>query len=130
MIVSIALVAIAGFVLSLYGYFIDGKIKQDPTYKPACDLSDRISCSKPILSPYGKLLYVSNALVGMAFYGLVFLLALLGFPHLIFVCACAALAASGVLAYILYFKVGAFCLLCHAIYAVNILLFVLSYLNL
>lgn len=130
MILSIAITALAGFALSLYGYFIEGKILQNPAYKPACDLSDRVSCSKPILSKYGKLFFVSNTLVGMGFYSLVFLLALLGLSQLIFLSACAALGASLVLAYILYFKVGSFCLLCHAIYFVNIVLFVLSYLNL
>lgn len=126
MIFSIALVAAVGFALSLYGYFVERKIMENPAYKPACDLSDRISCSKPILSAYGKLLFVSNTLVGMAFYGLVFVLALLGLAYPIFLLACIALGATLVLAYILYFKVGSFCLICHAIYLVNIVLFVLS----
>ena len=126
MILSIALVAAVGFALSLYGYFVERKIMENPSYKPACDLSDRISCSKPILSQYGKLFFVSNTLVGMAFYGLVFVLALLGMAYPIFILACVSLGATFVLAYILYFKVGSFCLVCNAIYVVNIVLFVLS----
>jgi vitamin-K-epoxide reductase (warfarin-sensitive) len=126
MILSIALVAAIGFALSLYGYFVERKIMENPAYKPACDLSDRISCSKPILSEYGKLFFVSNTLVGMAFYGLVFVLALLGLAYPIFLLSCVSLGATLVLAYILYFKVGSFCLICHAIYLVNIVLFVLS----
>jgi len=129
MILSIALVAAAGFALSLYDYFVERKIMANPAYKPACDLSDRISCSKPILSQYGKLFFVSNALVGMAFYSVVFIAALLGLSQVLFILACGAIGASLVLAYILYFKVHALCLICSAIYVVNILLFVLSYIN-
>ncbi len=126
MIVSIAILAAAGFTLSLYGYFTERRILLDRNYKPACDLSDKISCSKPILSEYGQLFFVSNALVGMAFYALLFLIAVLGFGKVAFVLSCGAIGASMVLAYLLYFKVGSFCLICNAIYAVNIALFILS----
>lgn len=126
MIISIALVALAGFGLSLYAYIVEQRVLENPSYKPACDLSDRVSCSKPLLSEYGKLFFVSNTWVGMAFYGLVFVFALLGLGYPIFLLSCVSLGASLVLAYILYFKVRSFCLICHAIYLVNIVLFVLS----
>ena len=70
----IIIVTIIGFMVSLYAYYIEKKIEQDPTYKPICDLSDRISCSKPIRSSWGKLFTLSNASVGMVFYVFILLL--------------------------------------------------------
>ncbi|MDZ4150874.1 vitamin K epoxide reductase family protein, partial [Methylicorpusculum sp.] len=57
-----------GFVVSLYAYFIEKKIAQNAAYKPFCDISATISCSKPILSSYGKLFGISNALLGVGYY--------------------------------------------------------------
>lgn len=126
MILPIALVAIVGFALSFYAFLIDRRIAVDQTYKPACDLSDRVSCSKVALSEYNRIFSVSNTYVGMAFYGLIFVLALLNLGFPIFLLACASLGATFVLAYILYAKIGALCLICLGIYLVNIALFVLS----
>ncbi len=120
----IMILAGVGFVLSVYGVYVERKIKQDPSYKPACDLSDMVSCSKPILSPYGNMFIVSNALIGSAFYAGVLVLALLGYKTLLLYAACAAVMGSVPLAYILYAKIKSVCLLCTAIYVVNIFMLV------
>lgn len=126
MITSIFLLSLVGLAVSVYTYLLEEKIKKEPTYKPVCDLSDRISCSKPIKSNYGKLFFISNSLMGMLYYVVVGLLALVDAHTLLLILSSVALLLSGILAYILYFKIKSFCLLCNAIYLVNILIFVLS----
>ena len=126
MVIIVAL-ALIGFALSLYAFLIERWMKKDPTYKPACDLSDRISCSKPILSKYGKLFGISNTLLGMIYYAAVAVLALLGYYYLVQTLTIAGALASLGFAYILYFKIRSFCLICTATYAINIALLIASF---
>ena len=126
----IAILATLGFAISLYGFIIEEKIKRDRSYKPACDISDAISCSKPMLSPWGSILGFSNAIVGLAFYALVFVLVLLNYTTLIFYLSLASVAVSIFLAYILYTQIKTFCVLCISVYAINFALLMVSYLNL
>ena len=124
--VALIALAVVGFIVSLYGFLIELWIKKDPTYKPACDLSDRVSCSKPILSKYGKLLGVSNTILGMGYYLAVSALALFGFMDLLILVTAAGALASVGFAYILYFKIKSFCLICSATYAINIALLIIA----
>lgn len=119
------LLAVFGFGISLYGFMVEQKIKSNQDYKPVCDISDKISCSKPFKSPYGKLLGVSNTVVGMVFYATIFVLALFGQGQALQFLSLCALIATGVFAYLLYVKIKSFCLICNATYVVNILLFLL-----
>ncbi len=129
MILSIFVLALIGFGISLYAYFVEGKIKKDADYKPACDLSERISCSKPLKSEYANLFWVSNTLAGMLFYAFVGVLALLDATTFILIAGIAACVLSLFLGYILYFKIKSFCLVCTSLYIVNalILIFAFSY---
>ncbi len=127
MITSIAILSVIGFLLSLYGFFIERKIEQDSNYKPLCDLSDAISCSKPIVSEYGNIFIISNTVIGIFFYTLLLMLAYIESTTLIFYVSLAACLASLVLAYILFAKIKTLCLLCTGIYLVNIGLLVASY---
>jgi vitamin-K-epoxide reductase (warfarin-sensitive) len=122
-----ALLAAAGWLLSLYALFIEKKLKLNPNYKPICDISDNASCTKPILSEYGKIFGVSNAFLGTAFYLLLFFVAWRGFAHAAFWLSVMACLGSIIFAYILYVKVRSFCLICNAIYLINIGLLVSSY---
>ena len=81
MIVSIICIAALGFVISAYAFWLEQKVKQEPDYKAACDISSRMSCTAPIKSPYARIFYFSNAGIGMAYYTLVALLAWLGLPQ-------------------------------------------------
>jgi len=130
MIMSVLLVAAAGFIISCYAFFIEQKIARDPSYKPACDLSDTVSCSAPITSSYGKLFGMSNAFIGIFFYAALCVLAIMQMSVLLFSFAVAACLVSVYLAGILYFRIRAFCILCIAIYLINALLLVFSYLTL
>ncbi len=122
--------AIVGFAISLYTYFIEQKIKIDTQYKPVCDLSDRISCSRPIKSEYSNIFFFSNAIAGMLFYALMFLLAWLGRINLLLISAIGSCIFSCILAYLLYFKVKAFCLLCTSLYIINFTILIILLLKL
>lgn len=122
MLTKVMIIACIGLMLCLYSYTVEQKIKQDQSYKPFCNLSDRISCSKPIQSSYGALFGVSNSLVGIFFYLAILILAALNMKTTIVAAAFAACCASIVFAFILAFKVKAFCLICVSIYLVNALL--------
>ncbi len=125
--IFIILLALAGIVISIYAYTVEMNISKNPEYKPACDISDKISCSRVMRSGYGKLFGISNALIGVAFYAVVFVLACFSAAALIFYLSIAAVIASIGLAYISYFKVKSFCLVCTSVYVVNVLLLIVSY---
>jgi len=125
--IFIILLSLAGIAVSIYAYIVEVNISKNPEYKPACDLSDAISCSSTMSSTYSKLVGISNALIGMAYYFLVFVLASFSFATIIFYLSIAAVLVSIVLAYISYFKIKSFCLICTSVYVINILLLVVSY---
>lgn len=123
---SIVILAIIGFCISLYAYFTESKIKEDPNYHPACDINDRISCSAPLKSEYSNIFYFSNALVGMVYYILVGIFAYFDMHRLVLIItACGVLVTLG-LAYLLYFKIKSLCIVCTSLYIVNILLFLFA----
>lgn len=125
MIISIFILACIGFAISLYLYFVEQKMKSDITYKPVCDISDRISCSKVIQSPYSKLFMVSNVIVGMVYYAIVAVLALFNMSKILVIAAVGGALASCYLAYLLYFKIKSFCVMCTSLYVVNFLILVI-----
>ncbi|PKN03785.1 hypothetical protein CVU75_00520 [Candidatus Dependentiae bacterium HGW-Dependentiae-1] len=125
--ISMVALAILGFVISLYAYFIEKKIAQNAAYKPVCDISATISCSKPILSSYGKLFGISNALLGVGYYFLFLVLLVLQAKITLYVLALIAFLFSLYFAWLLYFRIRALCILCTTTYVINILLLSLSF---
>ena len=123
--ILIILLSFIGFCISLYAYFVDQNIQKDPTYKPVCDISDAVSCSKPIRSPYGKLLGFSNSYLGLVYYPILAILAVVGNNTSLLVLATGSLVFSLYLAYILFTKIKSFCLICLSIYAINISIFLI-----
>lgn len=130
MLLGVILVAGIGFVICLYGLYIERQVLVDHAYKAVCDISDRASCTKTFLSPWGKLLGFSNIYVGIVFYLAMIALGFFGQAQLIFLGAVGACLASVFLAYILATKVKTFCLLCSSIYLINIILLIVAYKNL
>ncbi len=126
----IILLSLAGFAVSLYAYIVERNFQQDASYKPACDISDRVSCTRLFSSKYGKLFGISNTLIGMIFYALLAGLALFSFYALIFYLSVAACLASVGLAYIASVKMKIFCFLCTTVYILNIALLIVSYMKL
>lgn len=126
MMIEFIIPAAIGFCISLYTYVVEKKIKENPTYKPVCDISDRISCSKPMNSRYANIFFFSNALLGMLYYVLIIILAVLNTSTLLFIASLCSCIVSGILGYLLYFKIKSFCLLCTSLYIINLIIFLLS----
>lgn len=126
MMLSLVLLATIGLCISTYVFFLERKIRQLPEYKAVCDLSDKISCTKPAKSQYGSLFYISNGTTGIFFYLLVIIFALFEQRILLLTAAIAACIVSLFLAYLLYFKIKTVCLLCTSLYIVNVIILYLS----
>lgn len=127
MLLTPTLLSLGGMFVSLYGYFIEKKIKQNVTYRPTCDISDTISCSKPFLSPYSTMFGISNTILGISFYSIMLCLSLLEWKLILFCCSVMGVLVSVYLAYILATKIRSFCLVCTATYGINIALLIASY---
>lgn len=127
MITSIVLIASVGLLISAYAFFIEQKIKQYPNYKPFCDISENISCTKRIKSSSRQLFRMSDSITGMLFYAFIIFLTWTNYVTLIFYAALAAGFISLYLAYILFTEIKSFCLLCVSIYVINILLIITSW---
>jgi len=119
----VQMIAAVGLLLSLYALYVKYRAK-DPAYHAACDLSDRVSCTKAFGSEYGSLFVLSNALWGVLFYVTVIVLASLGFAKLVFSAAVLAMLGTMYLAYISYVVQKNFCVVCTCIYIVNFLLLI------
>jgi uncharacterized membrane protein len=127
MLLLIALLGAAGLGLSIYSWYVEQKIKSDPTFKPFCDISDVVSCSKPLMSKYRAIFFISNPLLGIGFYLLIILLALAEYKTALMYSSTAGVLASFIFAYILFAKIRSICIVCTAIYIVNLALFLASY---
>jgi vitamin-K-epoxide reductase (warfarin-sensitive) len=122
----IILIALLGLCVSVYAYTIERKLRNTPDYHPACNISDRISCTKPILSSYGNIFYFSNAIIGIFYYIAVIIFAALNLWNLLLILSALSCLISLWLAYILFAKIKAFCILCASVYAVNLVILSLT----
>lgn len=119
-------VSLIGVALCLYGLHIQHRLRVNPNYKAACDLSDRVSCTQTFRSQYGALLGISNIYMGLLFYAGMAVCAFFSLTTLFKLGACGALVVSIYLAYLQYIKLRIVCLLCSSLYLVNGILFVLA----
>jgi uncharacterized membrane protein len=125
MILIFQIITTCGFLISLYALYVRHKLLKAPTYSPICDIRANISCSKAMGSQYSKTMGIPNALAGLLFYALVFVLSF-SFIHLVVYPVLASVLFSLYLAYISYIKQKNFCLVCTLTYVVNIALLVLA----
>ena len=123
----IIILAVIGLIISIYGITVERKLEQDNQYKAACDISDSISCTRPMLSPYGKMLGISNILASAYFYVAIIIAALIKMPALLTLLIGIGLVTTFIFAYILYFKIKSFCLICTSLYIINIALAITWY---
>lgn len=119
--------AIIGLIISVYGITVERKLQQDAQYKAICDISDSISCTRPFLSPYGKILGISNIWASAFYYVAIITITLMHFPQALTLITSAGLLVTIVFAYILYFKIRSLCLICTFLYCINIALAVACY---
>ena len=130
---GIIIVSLIGLLLSIYSYYVELKTKKNPKYHALCDINSKVSCGKTFASKYGKLIDgVSNSLGGIFFYAFVILILLFNLNVVIFgftlvqYSIFAAIIGSVYLAYLQYFRIRLFCLVCSSIYVVNILLLLMA----
>ncbi|MBI4154854.1 vitamin K epoxide reductase family protein [Candidatus Woesearchaeota archaeon] len=128
MALGVQIIVIIGFLLSVYAYYVEWKASRVKNYKAVCDISENMSCGKAFNSPYGKTFGVSNSIGGIIFYIFIFFLSNYDLMY-VFYFSILAILGSIYLAYVSYFKLKNFCLVCIAIYVVNVLLLYFSYIK-
>jgi len=127
--IYIQLLAVAGLILSIYSLYVEKKLETQKSYSPVCDISKNISCSVAFESKYSKTFGVKNSILGSGFYALVLLLSVTSFAPLILYLAAFGMLTTIYLAYISYFKLKNFCLVCTSIYIISLLLLILSWIK-
>ncbi len=125
----IELFSIVGFVLSVYAFKVENKLKTNKKYHAICDLNNKVSCSKTFMSKYGHLAGFSNSLGGIFFYLLIFILAIYSVDNLIFYLSLLGFLGTVFLAYLSFIQLKTYCPVCTLIYILNILLLVFSYIR-
>jgi len=125
--VTLAVIALIGAILSVYVIYVATQSEKDPKYKAICDISEKISCSIAHSSKWGHIFDISTGYFAAPFYGLIFILALLELRLFIFPLAVFSVLYSIYFAYILVFKVKTLCLVCVSLYIVNVLLLIFSW---
>jgi vitamin-K-epoxide reductase (warfarin-sensitive) len=124
---SIITLAVIGFVLSVYSFYIEKRFERTPQ-KSVCDINDRVSCTKAFTSQWGKTFGVKNSVWGILLYIFVFGLTWFGFDKLLFYVSIFVVLSSIYLGYILLTRVKSVCLICFSVYTINILILIYSYL--
>lgn len=119
----IIIAALLGIAISWYTYMLEESIKKNAAYKPACDLSDKFSCSAPLKSSYGHLFFISNAQMGLIYYTTLLLTTFLELKAITLLLTTIGLLYSLYLAYILIVKIKSICIVCISLYLINALLF-------
>jgi uncharacterized membrane protein len=122
MMTTVIIISLVGLAISAYGIIVERKIQQDALYKPACDISAMVSCSRAFLSPYGKMLGISNIWAAACYYLAMIAVGLMGYTLLALLISIAGVCVSVAFAYILYFKIKSLCPICTSLYVVNAML--------
>src|ERR1700679_940754 len=95
-------ISVIGLIISIYGITVKKKVQQDALYKPSCDISAMVSCSRAFLSPYGKMLGISNIWAAAIYYLVMIAVTALHCAMIATMISAAGLVASIYFAYILY----------------------------
>ena len=112
MIIPLALI---GILLSTYTLYVRHRLKTNH-YKPVCDISDTISCSRAIESKHSTTFILPNALFGLGYYIATLVLSF-NLTYVFYL----AIPASLFTLYLMgiSFKMRNACLVCIATYIVN-----------
>jgi len=118
-----------GLILSAYSLYVEKRLKQEKNYAPVCDISKNVSCSAAFTSKYSRTLGINNSILGIGFYTLILLLSVTAYAPIILYLAAFGMLTTIYLAYISYFKLKNFCLVCTGIYIVSLLLLIQSWIK-
>ena len=134
----ITLTGIIGFIVTAYAISVERKSRSNPKYVALCDISNSMSCSRVLTSEYSKLtgrlfglkadhpLNLPNTYFGLIFYSAVIIYPYVFIPYrelLFFLATSLSMMMCVYLAYILYFKLNDFCVVCVTTYVINAVLF-------
>ncbi|KAF7235576.1 Vitamin K epoxide reductase complex subunit 1-like protein 1 [Varanus komodoensis] len=139
------LLCAVGLTLSVYAFHVETSKERDASYRAMCDISAAISCSRVFTSRWGRgfglvagllgphsVFNQPNSVFGLAFYTLQILL---GFSKsglaavTLLGTSVVSIAGSLYLAYILFFVLHDFCVICISTYVLNFSLFFLNYMR-
>ena len=131
-------VALAGMLISLYLTYAHYRLRVEPGWQSICAISSTLNCDAVVSSPYGSLLGAPLSAFGIWFYVLSAVVALVGlrgnpwgFPRspavVLFLASAYAAVLSIALAALSVLWVGSVCLLCLALYAVNLSMLVIAW---
>jgi len=131
----LVLLCMLGISVCIYALSVEFHVEANPEYEAMCDINDKMSCTKVLTSEYGKgfgllgfiigndhPLNLKNPFFGLAFYFIqLFLSDRKGSLAYKLQLATAIMANCGTLwlAYILYFVLNDFCIVCVSTYAIN-----------
>nr|UVZ36626.1 Vitamin K epoxide reductase complex subunit 1 [Rattus tiomanicus] len=134
---------LAGLALSLYALHVKAARARNEDYRALCDVGTAISCSRVFSSRWGRgfglvahvlgahsILIQSNSIFGCMFYTLQLLLGCLRgrwASILLILSSLVSVAGSLYLAWILFFVLYDFCIVCITTYAINAGLMLLSF---
>nr|ASF90528.1 vitamin K epoxide reductase complex subunit 1 [Conus ebraeus] len=138
------LLSAIGVVISVYSLHVEIEKERNPSFRAACDFSEKMSCSKVLTSSYARgfgvvgklfgsdsLLNARNCNLGIIFYLAypvvdLFLRPSLAAPVLLLM-SVSGILTSVYLAFILFFVLRDFCLVCVTTYFINGCLLYLNY---
>ncbi|XP_075034943.1 vitamin K epoxide reductase complex subunit 1-like protein 1 [Mixophyes fleayi] len=136
------LVCALGITLSVYAYHVETSRERDDGYTALCDINPSISCSKVFTSRWGRgfglvenifgaksLLNQPNSVFGVLFYALQIALGFVGSVSAavtLLGTSLLSIAGSLYLAYILFYILEDFCVICITTYVLNFILLLLS----
>lgn len=127
-----------GSALSYYAYHVETAKELDKSYKPFCDISEHVSCTKAFMSVYGKgfglvaedsVLHVPNSIFGVLFYTLIAILSFFNrqpYTGISVVLGLLSNLSSVYLSLILYW-LNDICIVCICTYIVNLAIVLLTF---
>lgn len=136
----VTILCLIGISLSLYAFYVETRKTQDPTYRAACDVGERMSCSRVLTSRWGRgfgllpsdsILNLPDSIFGLIYYCLSLLLNRSfrsdTIARLRVVLSILTNLGSVYLGYILYFILEDICFVCCGMYVVNFLLLICNF---
>ncbi|XP_055914678.1 vitamin K epoxide reductase complex subunit 1-like protein 1 [Eupeodes corollae] len=141
--IGMILTCLIGLALAGYATYVEIQVEKDDEYQAMCDISEKISCTKVFASRYGKgfgiigwilgeesLLNTPNGELGIVFYIAIGILSFIEGPlssKIQLFLAILSNCMSIYLAYLLYFVLDSFCIVCVGTYVANLILLFLTW---
>ncbi len=137
---SVTFLCLVGISLSLYAFYVETRKINDPSYQAACDLSERMSCSRVLTSRWGRgfgllptdsALNIPDSLFGLIYYCLSLVLnqsyRSISIARVRVLLSILTNLGSIYLGYILYFVLHDVCVVCCGMYVVNFILLICNF---